>query len=116
MKKVLVALAISCSTFMLSNVVIAAPHFNDESRMDSRHGHDKKKAREFREEDQQDNRRMREERGVKRLIVAMAIKLNIKTIACLDLTASSNGTKSIMTIFWWILKTTALSGLWVTSS
>ena len=67
MKKVLVALAISCSTFMLSNVVIAAPHFNDESRMDSRHGHDKKKACEFREEDQQDNRRMREERGVKRL-------------------------------------------------
>src|SRR5690606_41639172 len=67
MKKVLVALAISCSTFMLSNVVIAAPHFNDESRMDSRRGHDKKKAREFREEEQQDNRRMREERGAKRL-------------------------------------------------
>lgn len=65
MKKVLMALAISCSTFMLSNVVIAAPHFND----DSHYGADKKKGREFREapQEQQDNRRMREERGVKRL-------------------------------------------------
>ncbi len=36
MKKVLVALAISCSTFMLSHVAIASPHFNAESQMDSR--------------------------------------------------------------------------------
>ena len=68
MKKVLVALAISCSTFMLSQVAIAAPHFHDESQMGSRQGHGKK-GREFREkdQDQHDNRRMREERGVKRL-------------------------------------------------
>ena len=68
MKKVLVALAISCSTFMLSQVAIAAPHFHDESQMDSRQGHGKK-GREFREkdQDQHDNRRMHEERGVKRL-------------------------------------------------
>ena len=68
MKKVLVALAISCSTFMLSHVAIASPHFNAELQMDSRHGHGKK-GREFRENDQgqHDKRRMREERGVKRL-------------------------------------------------
>jgi Ni/Co efflux regulator RcnB len=65
MKKVLVALAMSCSTFMLSNVVIAAPHFND----DSHPGQGHKKSREYREDrqDQHDHRRMREERGVKRL-------------------------------------------------
>ena len=68
MKKVLVALAISCSTFMLSHVAIVSPHFNAELQMDSRHGHGKK-GREFRENDQgqHDKRRMREERGVKRL-------------------------------------------------
>lgn len=70
MKKVLVALAISCSTFVLGNLAIAAPHFNDESRMDSRHGQAHgKKSRELREDgqEQHDKRRMREERGVQRL-------------------------------------------------
>ena len=70
MKKVLVALAMSCSAFMLANVANAAPHFNDEQRMERGPGHHQaKKAREFHDDhqDQYDKRRMREERGVERL-------------------------------------------------
>ena len=70
MKKVLVALAMSCSAFMLANVANAAPHFNDEQRMERGPGHHQaKKSREFHDDhqDQYDKRRMREERGVERL-------------------------------------------------
>lgn len=70
MKKVLVALAMSCSAFILANVANAAPHFNDEQRMERGPGHHQaKKSREFHDDhqDQYDKRRMREERGVKRL-------------------------------------------------
>ena len=52
------------------NVANAAPHFNDEQRMERGPGHHQaKKAREFHDDhqDQYDKRRMREERGVKRL-------------------------------------------------
>ncbi|TSH77012.1 hypothetical protein E2K73_05995 [Acinetobacter sp. RF15A] len=64
MKKVLVAFAISCCTFMLTNIAHAAPHFDDEQRTESR-GHGKKARQD--KHDQYDKRRMREERGVQRL-------------------------------------------------
>jgi Ni/Co efflux regulator RcnB len=62
MKKVLVALTMSCSALMLTNVAMAAPHFKNEQHDLRGHG------RDFRDDQQQyDKRRMREERGVQRL-------------------------------------------------
>ncbi|ATO19074.1 hypothetical protein BS636_05035 [Acinetobacter sp. LoGeW2-3] len=66
MKKLLVALTMSISTLMLTTVANAAPHFDDERHMDQRHGQGQgKKARD--RGDHEDHRRVREERGVKRL-------------------------------------------------
>lgn len=66
MKKLLVALTMSISTLMLTNVANAAPHFDDERHMDQRQGQSKK-FRDRADDDHEDRRRMREERGVKRL-------------------------------------------------
>ena len=66
MKKLLVALTMSISTLMLTNVANAAPHFDDERHMDQRQGQ-AKKFRDRADDDHEDRRRMREERGVKRL-------------------------------------------------
>ena len=65
MKKLLVALTMSISTLMLTNVANAAPHFDDERHMDQRQGQSKK-FRDRTDDDHEDRRRMREERGVKR--------------------------------------------------
>ncbi|WP_347453325.1 RcnB family protein [Acinetobacter thermotolerans] len=69
MKKLLLALTMSFSTLMLTNVATAAPHFDDE-----RHDHPRfnnpgqaKKHRQADEHKTEDRHRMREERGVKRL-------------------------------------------------
>lgn len=67
MKKILVALTMLISTFMLTNVVNAAPNFNDDSRMDQPRHTQGKKFREQSNDHFEDPRRMREERGVKRL-------------------------------------------------
>ncbi|MFV5490370.1 RcnB family protein [Acinetobacter sp. ASP199] len=66
MKKLLVALTMSISALMLTNVANAAPHFDDERHMDKRQGQ-AKKFRDRADNNQEDRRRMREERGVKRL-------------------------------------------------
>lgn len=63
MKKALMMLVMSLSVLILTNVATAAPHFDNEQRND-------RKSREFRDNNDDavnDKRRMREERGVKRL-------------------------------------------------
>ena len=70
MKKILTILAISFSALMANSVTTAAPHDNDRDWNQSRHQSDNK-GRDFRDNDDdertQDKRRVREERGVKRL-------------------------------------------------
>ena len=68
MKKALMMLVMSLSALTLTNVATAAPHFEHDSRAD--HHDNGKKSREFRDynsDQNADKRRMREERGVKRL-------------------------------------------------
>ena len=70
MKKILTILAISFSALMANSVTTAAPHDNDRDWNQSRHQSDNK-GRDFRDNDDdertQEKRRVREERGVKRL-------------------------------------------------
>jgi len=70
MKKILTILAISFSALMANSVTTAAPHDNDRDWDQPRHQSDNK-GRDFRDNDDddrmQDKRRVREERGVKRL-------------------------------------------------
>ena len=70
MKKILTILAISFSALMANSVTTAAPHDNDRDWDQPRHQSDNR-GRDFRENDDdermQDKRRVREERGVKRL-------------------------------------------------
>ena len=66
MKKILTVLAISFSALMASSLSTAAPQFDHDH---PRYGNEPR-GRDFRDsgnDDQQDRRRMREERGVKRL-------------------------------------------------
>ncbi|MCL6235789.1 MULTISPECIES: RcnB family protein [Acinetobacter] len=75
MKKILPILAISFSALIASSITSAAPHFkNDERGFDGPRGNaygQMKKDRDFRgyqdDDDLEDRRRMREQRGVKRL-------------------------------------------------
>ena len=69
MKKILTILAISFSALMANSVTTAAPHDNGRDWDQPRH---QSKGRDFRDNDDdddrmQDKRRVREERGVKRL-------------------------------------------------
>jgi len=66
MKKILTILAISFSALMANSVTTAAPHDNGRDWDQPRH---QSKGRDFRDDDDrmQDKRRVREERGVKRL-------------------------------------------------
>ncbi len=68
MKKILTILAISFSALMANSVTTAAPHDNERDWDQPRH---QSKGRDFRDNDDddrmQDKRRVREERGVKRL-------------------------------------------------
>ncbi|AXY55298.1 hypothetical protein CDG60_00970 [Acinetobacter chinensis] len=68
MKKILAALAISLSALTASSLTSAAPHFDDDS-YDNPRGFSK--GRDYRNSDDDDDiqgkRRMREERGVRRL-------------------------------------------------
>lgn len=71
MKKILTVLAISFSALMANSLTAAAPHF-DQDGYDHPRGFNNgggKKGRDFRgsEDDRSDMRRMREERGFKRL-------------------------------------------------
>ena len=70
MKKILTILAISFSALMANSVTTAAPHDNDRNWDQPRH-QSENKGRDFRDNDDdermQDKRRVREERGVKRL-------------------------------------------------
>ena len=70
MKKILTILAISFSALMANSVTTAAPHDNDRDWDQPRHQSDNR-GRDFRDNDDdermQDKRRVREERGVKRL-------------------------------------------------
>ena len=70
MKKILTILAISFSALMANSVTTAAPHDNDRDWDRPRHQSDNR-GRDFRDNDDdermQDKRRVREERGVKRL-------------------------------------------------
>ena len=70
MKKILTILAISFSALMANSVTTAAPHDNDRDWDQPRH-QSENKGRDFRDNDDdermQDKRRVREERGVKRL-------------------------------------------------
>ncbi|RKG30081.1 RcnB family protein [Acinetobacter tianfuensis] len=72
MKKILIAFAMSFSALMASSLTAAAPHF-DQDGYDHPRGKGNaygKKSRDFDEDDDDDRkdmRRMREERGVKRL-------------------------------------------------
>lgn len=72
MKKIVAALAISFSALMTSSLSVAAPHFDQDRGYDHpRNMNQGKKGRDFRENEDgnraQNNRRMREERGVQRL-------------------------------------------------
>ena len=70
MKKILTILAISFSALMANSVTTAAPHDNDRDWDQPRH-QSHNRGRDFRDNDDdermQDKRRVREERGVKRL-------------------------------------------------
>ena len=71
MKKILTILAISFSALMANSVTTAAPHDNHRDWDQPRHQSDNR-GRDFRDNDDdddrmQDKRRVREERGVKRL-------------------------------------------------
>lgn len=70
MKKILTILAISFSALMANSVTTAAPHDNDRDWDQPRNQSDNR-GRDFRDNDDdermQDKRRVREERGVKRL-------------------------------------------------
>ncbi|OTG69562.1 hypothetical protein B9T25_03055 [Acinetobacter sp. ANC 4470] len=70
MKKILTILAISFSALMANSVTTAAPHDNGRD-WDQPRQHSSNKGRDFRDNDDddrmQDKRRVREERGVKRL-------------------------------------------------
>lgn len=68
MKKILTVLAMSFSALLSSNFATAAPQFDRDSADHPRHqAHNKREFRADAEERMQDKRRMREERGVKRL-------------------------------------------------
>ncbi len=72
MKKIWAVLAISFSALMTSSLSIAAPHFDQDRGYDHpRNFNQGKPGRDFRGDDDDDrmqnNRRMREERGVQRL-------------------------------------------------
>ncbi|CAB1206604.1 RcnB family protein [Acinetobacter bouvetii] len=71
MKKILAILAISFSALMANSIATAAPHEKHDNRGWDQADHPKfNKGRDFREnddDDMQDRRRMREERGFKRL-------------------------------------------------
>ncbi|MGE4315171.1 hypothetical protein E0H88_11340 [Acinetobacter sp. ANC 4216] len=70
MKKILTILAISFSALMANSITTAAPHEKHDNRGWDQSDHPKfNKGRDFREDDNdmQDKRRMREERGFKRL-------------------------------------------------
>lgn len=73
MKKILTAFAISFSALIASSISIAGPHFDQKDGYDQPREFNRgqaKKYREFREDnddERMDMRRIREERGVKRL-------------------------------------------------
>jgi len=70
MKKILTVLAISFSALMATSLTAAPPHFDQDGYDHPRgNGHGKKGRDSFEDDDgeRQDMRRMREERGVKRL-------------------------------------------------
>ncbi|WP_374666873.1 RcnB family protein [Acinetobacter sp.] len=70
MKKIWAVLAISFSALMTSSLSIAAPHDQDHGYDHPRNYNQGRKGRDFRNDDEdrmQNNRRMREERGVQRL-------------------------------------------------
>lgn len=70
MKKILTILAISFSALMANSITTAAPHEKHDNHGWDQSDHPKfNKGRDFREDDNdmQDKRRMREERGFKRL-------------------------------------------------
>src|SRR5574344_3036236 len=68
MKKILTVLAMSFSALLSSNFATAAPQFDRDSADHPRNqAHNKHEFRADAEERMQDKRRMREERGVKRL-------------------------------------------------
>ena len=71
MKKILTVVTLSFSAMFAANFAVAAPHSNEYQNNDNRErgkGHEKRAQRDFDSEQQhQDRRKYREERGVKRL-------------------------------------------------
>lgn len=71
MKKILTVVTLSFSSMFAANFAAAAPHSNEYQNNDNRErgkGHEKRAQRDFDSEQQhQDRRKYREERGVKRL-------------------------------------------------
>lgn len=71
MKKILTAMTLSlCAMLVSTNFANAAPHSEDSRDFDQNdrgRGHDRGFKRDFQSDDTQDRRKMREERGVKRL-------------------------------------------------
>ena len=69
MNKIVTILALSCTALLANTTVIAAPHFSHDARFKQRDA-DFRSSREWRDHDQnnlQEERRIREERGFKRL-------------------------------------------------